>query len=251
MCLPGAQTPNKEQKPRLTSCFNRIGYFRIVELLTPRLSGALVNERGDMIRLTVTLIVAIYVVLIVVPDADHGENVTVTRAEGQNWLVAMISDAEAGAQRPPRDRAASARALRSTLTDGLIETADGFALETAGGERLQIAAVINPVDLLPRGDETAATVASVNVATGTDPVAEEVAVTAPAPAPAPAPIWRVAANSVNFREGPSTNTRVLTSLTRGQEVEFLADAPDNWARLRVVSTGLEGFMAAQYLEPVN
>ncbi|OAN69106.1 hypothetical protein A8B78_21685 [Jannaschia sp. EhC01] len=198
-----------------------------------------------MIRLTVTLIVAIYIVLIVVPDADHGENVTVTRSTGQNWLVAMISDAEGAAQRPPRDREPSARALRSTLTDGLVETADGFALDTASGERLDIVAVINPVDLLPQGDETQTTVASVSVATSPAPVAEG------APTTGPAQIWRVAANAVNFREGPSTNTRVLTSLTWGEEVEFLAEAPDNWARLRVLSSGIEGYMAAQFLEPAN
>lgn len=178
-----------------------------------------------MIRLTVTLIVAIYIVLIVVPPADHGDHVTVTRAAGQNWLVAMISDAEAGAQRPPSDRAASAGALRASLTDGLIETADGFALATSDGTQLEISAVINPIDLLPRGD------ASAPEGSGQ--------------------IWRVAANAVNFRDGPSTNTNVLTSLTWGEEVEFLASAADDWAHLRVLSTGMEGYMAAQFLEPVN
>lgn len=198
-----------------------------------------------MIRLTVTLIVALYIVLIVVPPADHGENVTVTRSEGQNWLLAMISDAEAGAQRPPRNRTPSARALRASLTDGLVETDAGYALDTAAGERLDIAAIINPVELLPQGDDTAREVAFVNVAVPSQaPIADETPATS-------APIWRVAASAVNFREGPSTNTRVLTSLTWGEEVEFLADAPDNWARLRVVSSGIEGYMAAQFLEPAS
>ena len=199
-----------------------------------------------MIRLTVTLIVAIYVVLIVVPPADHGDNVTVTRGEGQNWLVAMISDAEAGAQRPPSDRAASARALRSTLTDGLIETDTGFSLETADGERLEIAAVINPVDLLPTGDDNRPSIGSVNVAAPATPATSEIASVADVDVEpeGSGQIWRVAANAVNFRSGPSTNTNVLTSLTWGEEVEFLASAPDNWAHLRVVSTGMEGYMAA-------
>lgn len=204
-----------------------------------------------MIRLTVTLIVAIYIVLIVVPPADHGENVTVTRAAGQNWLVAMISDAEAGAQRPPSDRAASAGALRASLTDGLIETADGFALATSDGTQLEISAVINPIDLLPRGDAGAPSIASVSVAVpavGTDIAAETVTASAPEGS---GQIWRVAANAVNFRDGPSTNTNVLTSLTWGEEVEFLASAADDWAHLRVLSTGMEGYMAAQFLEPVN
>ena len=200
-----------------------------------------------MIRLTVTLIVAIYVVMIVVPDADHGDDVTVTRADGQNWLLAIISDAEAGAQRPPVDRAAaSARELRASLTDGLIETADGFALETAAGEQLEIAAVIDPVELLPTSESDDRTIASVSAVDPT--LVAEVAAAAASYVPE---IWRVAGNRVNFRAGPSTNTAVLTALTYGAEVEFLADAPDDWAHLRVVGTGMEGYMAARFLERVN
>ncbi len=198
-----------------------------------------------MIRLTVTLIVAIYVILIVIPDADHGENMTETRNNGQNWLVAMVMDAEDQAQRPPRSRpAASAVDLRSSLTDGLIETDDGFALQTADGEQLVISAVINPVELMHEANAANIAVASVSAVVQPDPA------TAQAPESA-AQIWRVAANAVNFRDGPSTNTRVLTSLRRGEEVEYIASAADNWARLRVVSSGLEGYMAAQFLEPVN
>ncbi|MBL4626932.1 MAG: SH3 domain-containing protein [Roseicyclus sp.] len=205
-----------------------------------------------MIRLTVTLIVAIYVVLIVVPDADHGDNATVSRTDGQNWLLAIISDAEAGAQRPPVERAAgSARQLRSSLTDGLIETEDGFTLETAAGEQLHIAAVIDPVDLLPDAGSAGPTIASISVA---EPAAVDVAALAAAGTATTTDvrqIWRVAGNRVNFRAGPSTNTAVLTALTLGAEVEFLAEAPDNWAHLRVVGSGLEGYMAARFLEPVN
>lgn len=198
-----------------------------------------------MIRLTVTLIVAIYIVLIVVPDADHGENMTATRSEGQNWLVAMVLHAEDQAQRPPRNGlAVSAAELRSSLTDGLIETADGFALQTADGDQLTIAAVINPVDLMHEAEAAEINVASVSFATSAGPTAEQ------QPGAAPE-IWRVAASAVNFRDGPSTNTRVLTSLTWGEEVIFLASADDDWARLRVVSSGLEGYMAAQFLERVN
>jgi len=203
-----------------------------------------------MIRLTVTLIVAIYVVLIVVPDADHGDNVTVSRTDGQNWLLAIVSDAEASAQRPPVGRAAgSARQLRSSLTDGLIETEDGFTLETAAGEQLHISAVIDPVDLLPDADSEGPTIARVSFA---EPAVVDVAALAATTAGTDVrQIWRVAGNYVNFRAGPSTNTAVLTALTWGAEVEFLAEAPDDWAYLRVVGSGLEGYMAARFLEPVN
>lgn len=250
MCLSGVVVANKEQKAEFTARFPRIGYFRIVEL--PKNSGLRGHfvRGGDMIRMTVTLIVAIYVVLIVVPPADHGREIVgreiaAPRDAGGNWLVAMISGAEAGVSRPPETRAASALSLQSSPIDGLIETADGFALDTADGDRLVIAAVINPVDLLPQNLATQTTVASVTVAT---PVATDVA---PAPPDTPAQIWRVAASAVNFREGPSTDARVLASLTWGEEVEFLAEAPDDWAHLRIVGSGIEGYMAARFLERVN
>ncbi|MEX3016930.1 SH3 domain-containing protein [Gymnodinialimonas hymeniacidonis] len=197
-----------------------------------------------MIRMTVTLIVAIYIVLIVVPGEDHGAQVEVTRSEGQNWLVAIISDAQAGAQRPPRVAPPDAsRTLRHELTDDLLETDDGYALERADGELLEITAVIDPVDLMP--DDGSSAVAAVSVV---DPGAVEIA---QAQARAERVIWRVTGNNVNFRAGPSTNTAVLAGLVRGDEVEFLADAPDGWAHLRVLSSGLEGYMAARFLEPVN
>ncbi len=106
--------------------------------------------------------------------------------------------------------------------------------------------MINPVELRREAEAAGVAVARVSLAN------TEVASASTTGAATTAPqIWRVAANAVNFRDGPSTNTIVLTSLRRGEEVEFLASAEDNWARLRVVSSGLEGYMAAQFLEPVN
>lgn len=204
-----------------------------------------------MIRLTVTLIVAIYIILIVVPGADHGENVEVSRDGGQNWLVALVTDAETNAQ-TPRRTAPSARAVQGNPMDRLIETADGFVLQTADGERIAITAVIDPVDLLAAAQAGGQAIGSVTVAV---PVAASALVVEDvadiAPPVGTAAVWRVAGDSVNFRAGPSTNTAVLTSLVFGDEVEYLDDAPDDWAHLRVVSSGLEGYMAARFLEPVN
>ena len=129
------------------------------------------------------------------------------------------------------------------MTDDLVQTDDGFVLETAEGRTLEITAVINPVDLMPQDGD--ARVAAVSVA---DP---EIVETAEAGISVSRVIWRVTGNRVNFRAGPSTNTTVLAGLVRGDQVEFLADAPDGWAHLRVVNSGLEGYMAARFLEPVN
>jgi hypothetical protein len=200
-----------------------------------------------MVRLTVTLIVAIYIILIVIPEPDHGENVDVTRNAGQNWLVALITDAETNAQ-TPRRTAPQARAVQGNPMDRLIETADGYVLQTADGEMLEITAVIDPVALLAEAQAGGSAIGSVTLAATADPVAEAPGAEALAPTAA---IWRVAGDSVNFRAGPSTDTAILTALVRGDQVEYLADAPDEWAHLRVVASGLEGYMATRFLEPVN
>lgn len=215
-----------------------------------------------MIRLTVTLIVAIYILMIVIPGPDHGPDqvtdIDDSRSTGQNWLVALITDAELNAQ-TPRRAAPSARAVQSDPMDRLIETAEGYVLETADGERIEITAIIDPVALLADAQAGGDAIASVMVAEAASPEAaspeaaggttsSDVLLTTAAAAPQR---WRVAGESVNFRAGPSTDTAVLTSLARGEEVLYLADAADDWAHLRVVSSGLEGYMAARFLEPVN
>ncbi len=208
-----------------------------------------------MIRLTVTLIVAIYIVLIVIPGADHGTEdgrmVDVGRGSGQNWLDAVVTDAELNAQ-SPRRAPPSARAVQGNPLDRLIESADGYVLETADGERLEISVVIDPVELLAQAQAGGDAIAGVTVAVDVTPdrVAMAQPVTAEASAALPA-LWRVSGDSVNFRAGPSTDTAILTSLVRGDAVVYLADAADDWAYLRVVSSGLEGYMAARFLEPVN
>jgi hypothetical protein len=228
-----------------------------------------------MIRLTVTLIVAIYILLIVIPGADHADDGAVESSGGTNWLVALISNAEANAQTPPRAAVPRAgRTVRTRPEDILVDTPDGLALETADGERLLVSAVIDPVALL--AEANAAAIASISVAepvaaapeagaaetadiVEAAAVAPEVGAVAPSapPAVALAPVsgaprtWRVVGDRVNFRAGPSTDTAVLAALNYGEEVEYLADAPDDWAHLRVISSGLEGYMAARFIEPVN
>ncbi|MEJ6390939.1 SH3 domain-containing protein [Gymnodinialimonas ulvae] len=195
-----------------------------------------------MIRLTVTLIVAIYVVLIVVPGEEHGANVTAASSGGSNWLIEIISSAEANAQRP-RAQPVYARAYRTRLSDALIEDGDGYVMETAAGETLEITAVIDPADLMP--EDSSAQIATVSV------VDSGVVEIARAQARANRIVWRVTGNNVNFRAGPSTNTAVLAGLVRGDQLEFIGNGPDGWAHLRVLDSGLEGYMAARFLEPVN
>lgn len=71
-----------------------------------------------------------------------------------------------------------------------------------------------------------------------------------APEPAAADMRQVDATRVNMRSGPSTDYRVLDTLTQGTAVEVLeidTAGAEPWARLRVVNSGLEGWMAEIFL----
>ncbi|WP_341863508.1 SH3 domain-containing protein [Gymnodinialimonas sp. 57CJ19] len=212
--------------------------------------------------MSATLAAALYVAMIVIPGEDHGAQVEVTsstsrasdpitplspRNEGASgWIQSFIASAQAGTVSAPNVPISR----RQYVTSGnalIADEAGSLMLATNDGEYYMIDAVINPADLI--GDENE--IASVAVAALAQP--EEITATGteqPTAAETSPEVWRVAASAVNFREGPSTNTAVLTSLRRGAEVEFLAEAPDNWARLRIVGSDLEGYMAAEFLEPV-
>lgn len=217
---------------------------------------------SPMIKMSATLAAALYVAMIVIPGEDHGAQVEVTSGTSRasdpitpispredtsaGWIQSFIASAQAGTVSTPnvpisrRQHVASGNAL-------VADEAGSLMLATTGGEYYMIDAVINPADLI--GDDNV--VPRVAVAALAQPA--EITATGteqPTAADAPSEVWRVAASAVNFREGPSTNTAVLTSLRRGAEVEFLAEAPDNWARLRIVGSDMEGYMAAEFLEPV-
>lgn len=89
----------------------------------------------------------------------------------------------------------------------------------------------------------------------------ETAEVAPVPRPEPEPatqspdatpvLFQVDGDRVNFRAGPSTDNAILDTLTRGETLELIEEAPDGWAHLRVVATGLEGYMSGDFLTPAN
>jgi hypothetical protein len=62
---------------------------------------------------------------------------------------------------------------------------------------------------------------------------------------------RVTGDRVNFRAGPSTEDAILAALTLGTEVELIERVGDGWAHLRVLETGLSGYMSEDFLEPAN
>ncbi|WP_166418235.1 SH3 domain-containing protein [Cochlodiniinecator piscidefendens] len=58
--------------------------------------------------------------------------------------------------------------------------------------------------------------------------------------------WYVTGERVNMRSGPSTQNRVVDSLTRGEAVNVIG-FNGNWAHLQVLSNGQEGYMSRRYL----
>ncbi|OGP71015.1 MAG: hypothetical protein A2Z73_07170 [Deltaproteobacteria bacterium RBG_13_60_28] len=62
------------------------------------------------------------------------------------------------------------------------------------------------------------------------------------------PFYYVAINGLNLRAGPSTGTRVLTSLGFNDKVEFLDQSPTGWSNVRDLRTGVIGWVASHYLE---
>lgn len=80
--------------------------------------------------------------------------------------------------------------------------------------------------------------------TAVEAILEEVA--------APSPDLReVAGSRVNMRTGPGTDYGVVTTLDSGTRAEVIETDPSGWVKLRVVSSGVEGWMAARLLTSVE
>ncbi|AHM03908.1 SH3, type 3 domain protein [Roseibacterium elongatum DSM 19469] len=182
-----------------------------------------------MLRLTLILFVVIWAVLIIFSDAPPE---VMTRAPAPTEDVPGAPDAA------PRDAA-------------LRETADGrLVLTTETGDELVIDLVVDPGQgALDRPARPLSPDAPVSAAPQ-EPSADPLPPATPARTEA-APRLRVTGDRVNFRAGPSTDDAILTALTQGEIVELIERAPDGWAHLRVVATGLTGYMSEDFLAPAN
>ena len=79
-----------------------------------------------------------------------------------------------------------------------------------------------------------------------DPVEAPVVETVAAPS---GNVWYVTANSVNVREGPSTDTSVVDKLVRGEAVSVSFEEGSEWAYVSIEGDGLEGYVALRFLSP--
>ena len=86
-----------------------------------------------------------------------------------------------------------------------------------------------------------------------EPVADPVvdAVVAQVAAAPVLDLRRVSAELVNVREGPGTDYAVMDKLVQGTETEVLEVEASGWAHVRVIDSGLLGWVSAEYLAAEN
>lgn len=100
------------------------------------------------------------------------------------------------------------------------------------------ASVTQPAEVEAPAEETVAAVVEEIVEATPEPVVEE----------APLDLRAVAGSWVNMRSGPGTNFDVLDTLPGGTEAEVMEVNASGWARIRILSTGEEGWMAERLLD---
>jgi len=171
-----------------------------------------------MIRLTLILCVVLYAGLVIY-----------SQVATQDVESAPSTPAPAPAIVPTEPSTSAV----STGTDGLV------TLTTAEGEVIVIDAVITPSGL----DE--------NRTVQVNPDTSGAAVTpSPSALPDAGPLLRVTGNSVNLRASPSTDANVLAALVRDTQAVLLEEAANGWLRIRIVGSGLEGYMSGDFLAAV-
>ena len=63
-------------------------------------------------------------------------------------------------------------------------------------------------------------------------------------------LWTVSANALNVRSGPSTSNRAVDRIRKGEQVLVVAQQ-SGWAHIKIEGDGVDGWVAARFLTPVN
>ncbi|KEO53969.1 SH3 domain-containing protein [Thioclava pacifica] len=63
-------------------------------------------------------------------------------------------------------------------------------------------------------------------------------------------LWKVSANSLNVRSGPSTGNSAVDRIRRGEQVLVVAEK-NGWAHVKIEGDGIDGWVAKRYLTPAN
>ena len=151
------------------------------------------------------------------------------------------------------DAVAAALALDSAEA---AEAAEGesFGAETGSAEpNVQDETPTQVTDAVPLADQPTATPAAQTPEQTADQATEQASdqndtQTLPVAQDGPEPVvLYVIGNAVNVRAGPSTEYRVVGSVSRGESVELLG-SEDGWAQILFGNQQFAGFMSRQFLD---
>ena len=191
-----------------------------------------------MFRLTVLLCLGLFVTLLIAGE-DKGQlrpGLAAAVAAGEEIVVLERRSAPAAVVRAPEPEPALAGA--APVAKPVAETAS----YTPPPEP-QVARKVTP--------EPVFTLSALPTTT-MDPAAEAPAPEAaaePAPTALAGDVWYVIVDTVNVREGPSTDTSVVEKLTWGEAVTISFEPGSEWAHVRIEGDGLEGYVALRFLSP--
>lgn len=158
------------------------------------------------------------------------------------FLAVAFYEMSGGAGFVPEQRIAAAE-LVETVTRADTAT---LASLTEVQEPIVPEAVTEPLPELLIAPVVAATDEAAVVAEVTEAVVETPVADAPA-----LDLREVIAELVNVREGPGTDYAVMVKLPQGTQAEVLETDASGWAHVRVIDTGLLGWVSAEFLGASN
>jgi uncharacterized protein YgiM (DUF1202 family) len=152
------------------------------------------------------------------------------------FLAVAFYEMSGGSTFVPEQRVAAADSAPETVTRAETTTLDTLpeVAEATVAETLTVPLIEPQVAETPVAEEAVV-----------DAVVEQVA------AAGTADLRSVIAERVNVREGPGTDYAVMDKLVQGTETEVLEIDSDGWAHVRVIESGLLGWVSAEYLAASN
>ena len=191
-----------------------------------------------MFRLTLSLCAALYAALLIA-GGEHGQlrpGLAKAVAEGRMTpdLVAVV---EPEKPREPVMVLATAPVIKSAVPKPQMVAASYRPVADVAPPREVVQAVEEPVFTLS------------SLPTEAIPDAPVVAADTLPETTADGQIWYVTAESVNVREGPSTDTSVLGKLAAGEAALVVSNVDGEWARIVIQGDGMEGYVALRFLSP--
>jgi uncharacterized protein YgiM (DUF1202 family) len=157
------------------------------------------------------------------------------------FLAVTFYEMSGGAGFVPEQRIAAANPVETVARADTATLASLTEVQEPAVPNALTEPLIAPVAAVADEAVVEAVVAEVTEAVVEPPVAE---------APV-SDLREVIAERVNVREGPGTDYAVMDKLTQGTQAEVLETDASGWARVRVIDTGLLGWVSAEFLGASN